>query len=413
MDYRDIVKSMIGMGIIGPSLAINNLCSFSCKHCYILDGKDFLKRGKKFSLRRTLDIVRDFKDITPMLSIAAMEPFLTKESREICFVIIKEIEQWNNKPKFGIISNLSNAHLLSPEEIKVLNKVNYLAFSLEGGNPEINDIIRGRGSFNKTIKGMEYLLKNNFPNNKLIIEGTIHKPEFNIPINEQVNSLINFAEKHKICKVAVNIYCDPDPKNKKTKEYYFKLIKNIIKVLEDIKDKKQIEFILYTTYEVPEAVKAAKTYLDSLEIDISNSELNALDASFIVDLPNCKGITGKIGLAFWPMEEVIAPRIATAENDNPLKIKDRDYDTGSSITHCFGYQKDNAPVGYWIPDLYQKINKLFIEKGDEIVDNILEEGEYTFCSDMTEDEYIDIVTKRMVQKCLQRVKVVSEIYKKL
>ncbi|MBI2673214.1 radical SAM protein [Candidatus Woesearchaeota archaeon] len=420
---KEIVSSLLSLGIVGPSLAINNSCNLKCGHCYIYQGNDFRKKDKDFTLERALDIVRDLKGTTPFISIAAMEPLLTPISRKICIEIGREIKSWREEgieTQFGIISNLIEAPKMTDEEVRQLNEsLRYIAFSLEHGNPEQNDRIRGEGCFKRTTKGVYSLINRGFDPKKLILEGTIVQQGLNS--GEQVRSLLHLGDQLGIGKVSVNPYI-PSPIEVNgqplTEQDYFSVYDDILKTLEETdREISPLEFTAYATYETPIAVNALRLIASERGLTSSDFKVNTFDASYYAKIPNLINIDGRISLAMWPMEEIIAPRIVAAQNKNRINIigNSAKYDSGTEITYCFGLQRDSLPVGYWIPGLYQELDRVFRTNSKDLVARLstpTESEEITFDIDVprTREEYITTVAETAVRKTMQKIERVRRFY---
>ncbi len=150
-----------------PALALDTvwfqvagtLCNLQCRHCFISCGPtnrqhDFMSRESvRGYLREAEELgVRDFY-------FTGGEPFLHRE-------LVGILE---NALQIGPCSVLTNATLATPalaEELATLERRSRYSLevrvSLDGLDAETNDPIRGRGSFDDTVRGMRRLAEAGF-----------------------------------------------------------------------------------------------------------------------------------------------------------------------------------------------------------------------------------------------------------
>lgn len=147
---------------------VTERCNLKCIHCY----QDKLCIKDELSLEETkkgLDMLKKTVEKWGMeceVSITGGEPFLRKDWFEIC----KYIEE-----KGFYLSILSNGTLLGPDiikKLKQLKSIRYIQISLDGGNKETHEFIRGKGNFDKAIESIKLLKKNGF---KVATKFTVHK----------------------------------------------------------------------------------------------------------------------------------------------------------------------------------------------------------------------------------------------
>ena len=126
-------------------------CNLRCKHCLVSAGK-----GLKDEL--TTEEIKKIVDEAIALGVKRFyitggEPFI----KEDIFELIKYI----TKEKHCELIILTNATLFDDNKIAVLEKVKspklVIQVSLEGPNAEIHDKLRGKGSFDKAVKGIKRL----------------------------------------------------------------------------------------------------------------------------------------------------------------------------------------------------------------------------------------------------------------
>ncbi len=140
------------------TINITKKCNLRCKHCYIQNYEDkagfsfesfsnFIYEAKKYNLLK-----RDSN-----IAILGGEPLLKKEKA------LKIAELGQNLGLDVIVS--TNGHLIDLDFAKKARSYNLtVQVSLEGSKAEINDEIRGKGSFIKAINGVKLLIKHRVHN---------------------------------------------------------------------------------------------------------------------------------------------------------------------------------------------------------------------------------------------------------
>lgn len=158
-------------------------CNFNCKHC----GTDSGQRHKKeLTLNQMKEIPNQMKAMgTYRLSIAGGEPLVCPSF----FEFVKYARD------LGIdVSVTTNGSLINKAIAQKLSAVGLrtITVSIDGATKEINDLIRGEGTFDKATKGVRTLRKH-YPG-KIAIRATLM--QINI---HQILGLIKLAE---------NLNCD-------------------------------------------------------------------------------------------------------------------------------------------------------------------------------------------------------------
>ena len=133
---------------------ITNRCNFHCTHCFISDSgkkedsldltyfKEFLQEAKSY-LGANLNFV-----------ILGGEPLLQKEKT-------LEIAAIGKEKNVEVIVSTNGSLIDDDFAIKAKKTGLVVQVSLEGASVEINDAIRGNGSFLKAISGIECLINHN------------------------------------------------------------------------------------------------------------------------------------------------------------------------------------------------------------------------------------------------------------
>ncbi|MEO0129498.1 MAG: radical SAM protein [candidate division WOR-3 bacterium] len=141
------------MQYFGFQWHITNYCNLRCHHCY----QDDFSRNNDLKINENkkilLKITERLKDGKITINITGGEPFLYKD----IFKLFNTINEIDNIKTFNIITN---GLLLNKDNIERLNrmkKLREIKISLEGGDPESNDKIRGKGVFDRVIMNVENL----------------------------------------------------------------------------------------------------------------------------------------------------------------------------------------------------------------------------------------------------------------
>lgn len=141
---------------IEVSLELTNRCNLSCIHCLQSTNID----NKVLSYNEIVNIAENLSDIGVFsIFLTGGEPLLRKNWYEIGIKLVN----------MGFVVGIStNGCLITPNvAIKIRDGELYHAFqmSLDGSTASIHDKIRGKGSFNNAMKGLDNLAKVGiFPN---------------------------------------------------------------------------------------------------------------------------------------------------------------------------------------------------------------------------------------------------------
>lgn len=136
------------------SLYITDKCNLFCKYCYrsaTADNNGFLDVTYIRDIFGKLSIKFDCKTLV----ISGGEPLLHPDLH----YILRLAGEY-----FSTIILQTNGTLIDEENIRwIKEKVNKIRVGLDGSNAEINDKIRGKGSFYKIMRGIEIIRKNDVP----------------------------------------------------------------------------------------------------------------------------------------------------------------------------------------------------------------------------------------------------------
>jgi radical SAM protein with 4Fe4S-binding SPASM domain len=140
---------------------ITEKCNLRCKHCYH-DGYTSTNELSLDELRHIADkIDTTLKrwDKKGTLSITGGEPFLVKDK---VFPLLQHVSSLKTIHYFDILTNGSLLDQTVLDKLKEFKKLRRVQLSLEAADQNLNDQIRGKGSFEATLSAIRLLKKNDF-----------------------------------------------------------------------------------------------------------------------------------------------------------------------------------------------------------------------------------------------------------
>ena len=140
-------------------LYITDRCNLRCEHCLYKPNLTFQLDNKEIKIDTALKLIASFREMgASKLTIMGGEPTLygIEGGNRPLLKLISEAE----KLKYEYIridtNGLFSHDLLFKNEFKKLDEI---TFSLDGHTPEINDQIRGKGSFEKCVQNIQNAVK--------------------------------------------------------------------------------------------------------------------------------------------------------------------------------------------------------------------------------------------------------------
>jgi len=131
---------------------ITRRCNLNCLHCISSVGNRRKELDKESALK-VIDILKDWG--CEEINFTGGEPLF----RQNIFDILEKAKQ--NKIKVNL---LSNGTLINSRNVKqIKNYVDEIGISLDGASSEINDAIRGDGSFKKIVNAISLVKKHKIP----------------------------------------------------------------------------------------------------------------------------------------------------------------------------------------------------------------------------------------------------------
>lgn len=149
--YRERLKAPVNV-----TWEITGRCNLQCRHCLSSDLMEKCERELDFDqccrFIDELDRMEVFQ-----INFGGGEPFLRDDFLDILL--------YAHKKKITTCVS-TNGTMLNEVLVKKLKKMDllYLQVSLDGAKAGTNDLIRGNGTFDKIVSGIELLVKHNLPN---------------------------------------------------------------------------------------------------------------------------------------------------------------------------------------------------------------------------------------------------------
>lgn len=154
--------------------AITNECNLRCKHCYLGEYKNNIENYYIDML------IEDFrKNKVAYVTLTGGEPLINKDFQ----TIIRKL--YNN----GITTYIAtNGTLLDIEKVNFLiaNGIKVVQISLDGASKDINDRLRGKGTFDNVISNLQMMKRLGL---KVIVAYTINKNNI-----DYINEFIDLKE---------------------------------------------------------------------------------------------------------------------------------------------------------------------------------------------------------------------------
>ena len=166
---------------LGAEVEITSGCNLRCKHCFQGEYKEEFMPFEEF--KEIIDILKE--NNVYEINLVGGEVFHHKDAMKM----IKYVSDSDM-----VLTIVTNATLISDEEIKELSKIKYLyvLISLDG-NKTIHEVIRGKGTYDKTVNtakklkeagiNVEFLYTLNAINISVYKEAVEYSREIDIPIN--------------------------------------------------------------------------------------------------------------------------------------------------------------------------------------------------------------------------------------
>ena len=136
-------------------LSISRNCNLNCKYCYATDRVE--SAFPKMVLDDYINVIDDITSFSEgtEFTITGGEPLMNKDIFEIAQYI---------RSKHSAVDLLTNGTLISPSNIdNIKRSFDKVSISLDGSTKEKHDYYRGQGSYERTMKAIDLLDKNDIP----------------------------------------------------------------------------------------------------------------------------------------------------------------------------------------------------------------------------------------------------------
>lgn len=162
---------------------VTKACNLKCKYCYA--NLESLRDDQDFSFEQIKGIIEEFYCLgTRVVRILGGEPLIRKDIGEI-------IRYLRNK---DIFIELATNGIFIERWLEDLQYVDILQISVDG-NEEAHDAVRGKGSYQKMLRGLEAAVKAKLP---VRIHGVFNKISIDASRESQVAALAKLSKKYDI-----------------------------------------------------------------------------------------------------------------------------------------------------------------------------------------------------------------------
>ena len=173
-------------------LYITDQCNLRCEHCLYKPNLMFQLRNREIKLETALKLISTFREMGACkLTIMGGEPTMygNTDGHEPLLKLISEAKSLGYEYIRIDTNGLFDDSLLSKEEFKKLDEI---TFSLDGHTAEINDPIRGEGTFEKCVPNMRKAIRLGY---RVDITACVHKGNIGRDAkgNLLLHDLIEFA----------------------------------------------------------------------------------------------------------------------------------------------------------------------------------------------------------------------------
>jgi SynChlorMet cassette radical SAM/SPASM protein ScmE len=146
-------------------LEITSRCNLRCKYCYFFDNPEVTYRD--LTTEEWLQFIDELGQCGVMdVCLVGGEPFIRDDLRQLIEGIVK------NRMRFSILSNGGLIDDTIASFIAETKRCNYVQVSVDGSSAEIHDTCRGKGSFDKAVRGIKILQKHKI---SVTVRVTLHR----------------------------------------------------------------------------------------------------------------------------------------------------------------------------------------------------------------------------------------------
>ncbi len=153
MENSRPLKSPLNPIIENITINVTNRCNLRCTHCFIGESSNRPSQLDTSAIERFIQDGKEYIAELLTISILGGEPLLEKEKTLEIASIGKHIDVETVVSTNGLL--IDNEFAKQARELNLVVQV-----SLEGSTPALNDMIRGKGSFERAVKGVRTLVEN-------------------------------------------------------------------------------------------------------------------------------------------------------------------------------------------------------------------------------------------------------------
>jgi len=153
----DIIRRLAAAGLKPPqavTLAVTNCCNLNCRHCWPVSGPD--EKLSQVPKRQVLQLIDDVAGLgAEKIVITGGEPLTHPDWLDLLSFAC-------TRPGISEVRLQTNAILITPAHVQALWRLRdqglIIQTSLEGATSAPHDRVRGPGSFDRTMQGLELLV---------------------------------------------------------------------------------------------------------------------------------------------------------------------------------------------------------------------------------------------------------------
>jgi radical SAM protein with 4Fe4S-binding SPASM domain len=190
VEHRDAGRPVYNRSeMVGLHLEITNACNMTCEHCYVSSGRKLPNEMTLDEIKKTIDMLPPFSG--KRIAISGGEPAVRKDCAEILEYCVSvrghDVDLYTNGKLFPapLAQRIRDLNQSAPCKIRI-------QVSLEGATSGTNDLVRGKGSFDFALQGLDLLKGLNLHRDVTLF---VCLTRFNIG---EVDAIISLAERYDV-----------------------------------------------------------------------------------------------------------------------------------------------------------------------------------------------------------------------
>jgi radical SAM protein with 4Fe4S-binding SPASM domain len=161
----------------GIALEITQKCNLRCKHCYLSAGKEAETELSTQEIKQLLQTLKEIGGVS--VAFGGGEALMREDCLELMQYAVS-LDLLISLGTNGTLIDRSLAKALAQLPLKI-------QISLDGATPATHNYLRGKGSFEKTVRGIDYLIEEGMAKD-LVIAFTPMRPNI-----DEVPLIVDFA----------------------------------------------------------------------------------------------------------------------------------------------------------------------------------------------------------------------------